>query len=350
MRKALVTGMTAAAAVTAGCGQARSDPGPATSRSYQVGAFDRIEVAGPYEVQVTTGSAPSVHATGGERAIERMVVEVNGDTLEIHPQKRKGWNFGWSRKAGAVKLTVTVPSLRAAEIAGSGDISVDRVTGARFEGEVAGSGDLRLAQVAVDQLKMGIAGRDGAGAFRAFYELLAFHLDRNISFIADQALHAELAPAANRVAQRLSKSFKVQGFRPGKAPVQMVKSTVGAATFNAELIEEALPETYAKAVKGEDLRPVGSPEVSVTGFDEKEGLKYEAHVALIPEVKLPDISKLKVAFPEKGISDADVEATMEELREARVREAAVDRPAARTNAKLQAYRHCYSAWSCASLT
>lgn len=158
MRKALVTGMTAAAAVTAGCGQARSDPGPATSRSYQVGAFDRIEVAGPYEVQVTTGSAPSVHATGGERAIERMVVEVKGDTLEIHPQKRKGWNFGWSRKAGAVKLTVTVPSLRAAEIAGSGDISVDKVTGARFEGEVAGSGDLRLAQVAVDQLKMGIAG------------------------------------------------------------------------------------------------------------------------------------------------------------------------------------------------
>lgn len=138
---------------------------------------------------------------------------------------------------------------------------------------------------------------------------------------------AELAPAGERVAQRLSKNFKVQGFRPGKAPASMVKSTVGAAVWGAELIEEALPETYAKAVEQENLRPVGSPEVSVTGFDEQEGLKYEAHVALIPEVKLPDISKLKVALPEKGITDADIEATIEELRGARVKEVAVDRPA-----------------------
>ena len=157
MRRAMVLGMAAATVATAGCGTARSDPGQTTSRSYQVGAFDRIEVAGPYEVRVATGSAPSVHATGGERAIERMVVEVKGDTLEIHPQKRKGWNFGWGN-FGSVKLTVTVPGLRAAQIAGSGDVSIDKVSGARFEGEVAGSGDLRLAEVAVDRLKMGIAG------------------------------------------------------------------------------------------------------------------------------------------------------------------------------------------------
>src|SRR5829696_9214676 len=157
MRKAMAVGMAAAAAATAGCGTARSEPGAATSRSYQVGAFDRIEVAGPYEVRVATGSAPSVHATGGERSIERMVVEVRGDTLEIHPHRRKGFNFGWHRD-GTVKLTVTVPSLRAANIAGSGDISVDKVSGDRFEGGVAGSGDLRVAQVAVGELKMGIAG------------------------------------------------------------------------------------------------------------------------------------------------------------------------------------------------
>jgi trigger factor len=144
----------------------------------------------------------------------------------------------------------------------------------------------------------------------------------------------ELAPAAGRVAERLSQNFKVQGFRPGKAPVQMVKSTVGVDAFNAEVIEEALPETYTKAIKEHDLRPVGSPEVRVTSFDEKEGLKYEATVALIPEVKLPDLAKLKLDLPEPKIEDADVETMIEELRKARVKETAVDR-AAKTGDKVE---------------
>ena len=57
---------------------------------------------------------------------------------------------------------------------------------------------LDLPLVSIDALRNGIAGRDGAAAFRAFYELLAFHVDKQISFIVDQALQAELAPAALR--------------------------------------------------------------------------------------------------------------------------------------------------------
>src|SRR5215210_4980775 len=118
MRKAIVIGMAAAAAASAGCARDREESaGPATTRNYQVGAFERLEVAGPYDVAVATGSAISVRAAGGERAIERMVVEVDNGTLKIHTKKRSGFNFGWS-KSFPVKLTVTVPRLTAAEIAG----------------------------------------------------------------------------------------------------------------------------------------------------------------------------------------------------------------------------------------
>jgi hypothetical protein len=159
MRKAMVIGMVAAAAASAGCARERNESaGPATTRSYQVGAFDRLEVAGPYEVTVATGSAPSVRASGGEKAIERMVVEVEGGTLKIHPKKRSGMHFGWSRNRHPVKLTVTVPNLRAAAIAGSGNISVNKVAGDSFKAGVAGSGDLRLGQVDVKKLEAGIAG------------------------------------------------------------------------------------------------------------------------------------------------------------------------------------------------
>jgi hypothetical protein len=166
MNKAIALGMVVAAAASAGCARDRGESaGPATTRNYPVAGFERISVAGPYEVTVATGSAPSVRASGGERAIERMVVEVTGDTLKIHPKKRSGLNFGWSRHH-PVKLTVTVPRLTAAEIAGSGNIQVNKVAGDSFEAGVAGSGDLRLGEVDVKRLKAGIAGSGGIDAGR----------------------------------------------------------------------------------------------------------------------------------------------------------------------------------------
>ena len=157
MRK-LIIATSILALAASGCNAARGEePGPSVSRAFQVGAFDKIEVAGPYEVQVTTGSAPSVRATGPDNAIERMVVEVEGGTLKIHPRKKNGLNFGWSKNHKVV-LQVSVPSLRGAEIAGSGDIVVDKVSGDHFDGGIAGSGALKLGQVQVASLSLGIAG------------------------------------------------------------------------------------------------------------------------------------------------------------------------------------------------
>lgn len=162
MRKSIVIGMAAVGVATAGCAGSRSEAaGPATTRNYQVAAFDRLEVAGPYEVAVATGSAPSMQASGAEQAIERLVVEVKGNTLRIHSEKRSSWNLGWSR-GRPVKLRVTVPNLTAADVAGSGTIAVDKVAGNSFEGGVSGSGGLQLGQVNVKRLKVGIA---GSGAF-----------------------------------------------------------------------------------------------------------------------------------------------------------------------------------------
>ncbi|MEO8176653.1 MAG: head GIN domain-containing protein [Sphingomicrobium sp.] len=165
MRTAIVIGMAAATLASAGCAREHGQsPGPATTRNYQIGPFQRLEVAGPYEVTVTTGGAPSVSASGSEDAIARMVVEVTGDTLRIHPEKRSRMSLGWSSNGAPVKLTVSVPSLSAAEIAGSGSIAVDKVAGDMFEAEVAGSGGLQLGQVDVQRLKAGIA---GSGNFHA---------------------------------------------------------------------------------------------------------------------------------------------------------------------------------------
>ena len=158
MRKAVLIGAAVAAIASAGCSQSRADrSGPTVQRNYQVGAFEQIEVSGPYDVEVRTGDAPSVSASGSEKLLERLVVEVRGDRLLIHPRKDRGFRWSWGSH-GSAKIQVTVPALRAAEIAGSGDISINEVKGKSFEGSVAGSGGLSVESLEVQSLKLSIAG------------------------------------------------------------------------------------------------------------------------------------------------------------------------------------------------
>src|SRR5438067_11769958 len=120
MRKSVATVIIAASAATSACGHSREEgAGPTVSRNYQVGNFQAIEVAGPYQVDVRTGGNPGVSAEGSEKLLERTVVEVRGDKLVIRPEEHGWFNFGWSSH-GRAHFTVTVPQLSGAKIAGSG--------------------------------------------------------------------------------------------------------------------------------------------------------------------------------------------------------------------------------------
>ena len=163
MRRFTIPASVAIALAAAGCSWSSADAeerdaGAKVSRNYQVGDFSKIAVAGPYEVKVVTGGQAGVSASGGEKLLDETEVVVDGDTLEIRPKKRKGFRWNWSN--GSAEFTVNVAALRAAAIAGSGGITVDKVAG-DFEGDVAGSGDLRLPAIAGGKIKLAIAGSGG---------------------------------------------------------------------------------------------------------------------------------------------------------------------------------------------
>ena len=196
MRKS-VAAVMAASATLAGC-HARSDEGggATVSRNYQVGNFQQIEVAGPYEVDVRTGSGPAVSAQGGERLLDRTSVAVQGDKLVIKPERSGGlFNFGLSTH-GKATFTVTVPQLKGAEIAGSGDINIDKVAGQDFTGTVAGSGDLGVGAMDVQSLKLSIGGagdiRAGAGKAQTGEYRIAGSGDLDASGIQTQQMKASI--------------------------------------------------------------------------------------------------------------------------------------------------------------
>jgi len=164
MHKSLAVAIAASAVLASGCHvRAEENAGPEVSRNYQVGAFQEIEVAGPYDVEVKTGANPSVSARGSEKLLGKTLVEVKNGKLVIHPQREHGLNFGWGNH-GKASFTVTVPQLSGATIAGSGDVRIDKVQGQSFKGTVAGSGGLDIGAIEVQSLEMNIA---GSGEIRA---------------------------------------------------------------------------------------------------------------------------------------------------------------------------------------
>lgn len=162
MRWILGMSLMAMAAATSACSfEGSQSPGRTIEKTYPVGAFDKIELAGAYDATVRTGIAPSVEAKGGENVLDRLIVEVRDGKLLIHPKTRMGFHWG---RSGHVQLTITVPQLHEATLAGSGQMNIDHVQGDMFEGTVAGSGGLTLVSANVQSFKLSIAGAGNAKA------------------------------------------------------------------------------------------------------------------------------------------------------------------------------------------
>jgi len=187
-----------AASALAGCQvHAQESSGPTVSRNYSVGNFSAIEVAGPYDVEVRTGSNASVSAKGGQKLLERTIVEVQGDKLVIRPENNRNFfHWGFSR-SGTAHFIVTVPQLKGASIAGSGDISVDKVAGDAFDGSVAGSGGINVASMNVKELKLSIAGSGGVKAGSGTAQSASYEIagsgDIDAGAVQAQALKVSIA-------------------------------------------------------------------------------------------------------------------------------------------------------------
>jgi hypothetical protein len=125
-------------------------------RNFDVAGFDRVTLAGPHNVIVTVGAAPSVRAEGDSKLIERLEVTVENGELKIGTKDRKGLSWNSNRKG--LTIHVTAPSLAGAAVAGSGDIKVDRVEGKSFSASIGGSGNIDLASLKVDEAAFAIGG------------------------------------------------------------------------------------------------------------------------------------------------------------------------------------------------
>lgn len=146
----------------------------------------------------------------------------------------------------------------------------------------------------------------------------------------------ELAVYFRGAFDKIAASIKLDGFRAGKAPYKIIEAAAGYNRLLSEGIDQALRESYPKAVEENKVMPLSQPEVKVTkssnfSLDETEisdNLEYTAEFDVMPDVILNDYSALKVKVPKKDEpKDSDVKKILEHLRKQKATFSDTDRPA-----------------------
>ena len=136
----------------------------------------------------------------------------------------------------------------------------------------------------------------------------------------------EFEAAVEKAYRKQRGRINMPGFRPGKAPRKMIERMYGPSIFYEDAVNEILPDAYEAAVKEQDLRVVGYPQVELENVG-KEGFTFKATVAVYPEVTLGQYKGLEAPRAEAVVTDADVDARLSEMAERNSRMVDQDRPA-----------------------
>jgi trigger factor len=124
----------------------------------------------------------------------------------------------------------------------------------------------------------------------------------------------------------LAGQVRLDGFRPGKVPLSVVKQRFGGQVRD-EVMGELIRTTFEEAIAQEQLKPVSSPNIEPLDVDKAEGLNYAATFEVFPEQDLDEFSAVKVVKPVVDVTDSDVDEMIETLRKQRVNWSSVERSA-----------------------
>jgi trigger factor len=129
-------------------------------------------------------------------------------------------------------------------------------------------------------------------------------------------------PAAQvdgEVAQRLnriSRTARLKGFRPGKAPLAVIRQQYGEQV-HGEVVSDLMRSSFSEAVAREKLNPAGGPRIEPIAMGPGADLKYAAVFEVLPEVKLAPVSNIQIEKPVASVADADLDAMLLTLRKQR---------------------------------
>ena len=149
-------------------------------------------------------------------------------------------------------------------------------------------------------------------------------LERKLT-IAVPAAEVDASVAARL--RETAKNIRLNGFRKGKVPLSIVKKRFGPG-IRQEVVGELMNKSFVEAIEQEGLRPAGQPKLELTELDEGKDLQFAAVFEVVPEIELPDFSRIKVESLTAEVTDEDIANMIETLRKQRQTWEQVERAAA----------------------
>ncbi len=134
----------------------------------------------------------------------------------------------------------------------------------------------------------------------------------------------------DRVLNRLASRVKIEGFRPGRAPRQLIEARLGPAALREEVVETIVPEVLTQAMREQSIDPIDNPDVEVLELERGRPARLKATITVMPEVTLGDVTKLSAAAdeaPSVEVTDEMLERRLADVREPLAEVAPVEREA-----------------------
>ena len=143
----------------------------------------------------------------------------------------------------------------------------------------------------------------------------------------------DFAPYIEKGALKLAEKVKIEGFRPGKAPLEILKQKVGEMAILEEAAHVAIHKTIDDIIDQNtmDRAAVGQPKVEITKLAPENPFEYKVITSIMPTVALGKYKDLKIKPAEAKVEEVDIEKTLKELQEMRVAEVISEAGAADTN-------------------
>jgi trigger factor len=118
----------------------------------------------------------------------------------------------------------------------------------------------------------------------------------------------------SRVVDDIQKRAKLQGFRPGKAPANLIRKQF-AGDIRQKVLENLIPVHLQKQLDAENLNAVDTPEISDVHFHDFAPLKFKATFEVFPEVALGEYNNVEVPYQDPEVTEEDIAKRIDEIRE-----------------------------------
>ena len=126
---------------------------------------------------------------------------------------------------------------------------------------------------------------------------------------------AEFEKAIDATFRKLARDVKIAGFRPGKAPRQLLEARLGPGVAREQALRDSLPEYYAEAVIAEDIDVIAPPEIDITAGEEDGDVEFDAVVEVRPIIELDSYDALRIEIPSIEVPAEAIDQQIERLRD-----------------------------------